>query len=237
MSTATNLSRAAGDAAVSDTEVRIRTAAIVLFAERGYAATGIRDIAGAAGITTAAIYHHFANKEELLVDIIRVGQQALNERTARSLEGVERPEQRLALLISGLVATHGINRMSALVGDTELRALTPDAPAYRELVQLRDDYEALWSRTLRDGASEGVFEFAAERSTRLGLLTMCTGISRWYRPGGELDLASLCAHFTDLGLAAVRARRGRRPVRAAAVTLVDPATVPRIPGEPEEEAA
>lgn len=38
-----------------------------LFAERGFSGVSMRDIARSAGITQAAIYHHFANKEELYI--------------------------------------------------------------------------------------------------------------------------------------------------------------------------
>lgn len=46
-----------------------------LFAERGYIQTSIRDIARAASVTTGAVYGHFRNKADLLVE-------AISERTA-----------------------------------------------------------------------------------------------------------------------------------------------------------
>jgi len=44
---------------------RIRDAAIGLFAERGIAATTIRDIAAAAGVSSGLLRHHFGSKESL----------------------------------------------------------------------------------------------------------------------------------------------------------------------------
>ncbi len=44
---------------------RIRDAAIALFAERGPAATTIRDIAQAAGVSSGLLRHHFGSKEGL----------------------------------------------------------------------------------------------------------------------------------------------------------------------------
>lgn len=44
-------------------------AAITLFAERGIDGTSMRDIAQAAGVREAAIYRHFASKEELAREI------------------------------------------------------------------------------------------------------------------------------------------------------------------------
>ena len=50
-----------------------------LFAEQGYIQTSIRDVARRGGLTTGAIYGHFKNKADLLVE-------AINVRTAEELE-------------------------------------------------------------------------------------------------------------------------------------------------------
>ena len=42
-----------------------------LFAEKGYDATSIQDIATAAGITKSSVYHHIRSKEELLETVCR----------------------------------------------------------------------------------------------------------------------------------------------------------------------
>ena len=53
---------------------RLLEAAMRLFASKGYAATSVRDIVGAAGVTAPSLYHHFGNKEGLFLAIIRAGQ-------------------------------------------------------------------------------------------------------------------------------------------------------------------
>jgi AcrR family transcriptional regulator len=54
-----------------------------LFAEQGYMQTSIRDIARRASVTSGAIYGHFRNKADLLVEVI-------NMRTADELEASSR---------------------------------------------------------------------------------------------------------------------------------------------------
>lgn len=49
---------------------RIVEAATELFAARGYDGVSIRDLAGACGITSAALYYHFSGKPELLRTVI-----------------------------------------------------------------------------------------------------------------------------------------------------------------------
>src|SRR6476646_8925471 len=51
-------------------ENQILTEATRLFAERGFAATSLRDIADAAGMTRPALYHYFANKEAMLARLV-----------------------------------------------------------------------------------------------------------------------------------------------------------------------
>jgi TetR/AcrR family transcriptional regulator, cholesterol catabolism regulator len=217
---------------VTDTSTRVRAAAVYLFATRGYAASSIRDIAREVGITNAGVYHFVANKETLLLDLMREGQRSLSEATEASLAGVDRPEDRLALLISGLVGAHVVNRMISLVTDGEIRALAPGSEPHDEVVAMRDTYEASWRDVLRDGVDGGVFEVCDQSLTRLALLSMCTGVSEWYNPVGPADLNTITREFVGIGLAAVRARRDRRQVTVDDVPVVDPARLPRLPWEP-----
>jgi len=48
-------------------------AAARLFAQRGYAATSMRDIAQAAAMLPGSLYYHFAAKEDLLAAVYEAG--------------------------------------------------------------------------------------------------------------------------------------------------------------------
>ncbi len=217
---------------VTDTGARVRAAAVYLFATKGYAAASIRDIAREVGITNAGVYHFVANKETLLIDLMREGQRSLMDLTEAALAQVERPEDRLATLISGLVGAHVVNRMVSLVTDGEIRALTPGTEGHDEIVAMRDAYELRWREALRDGVEQGVFTVADQRLSRLALLSMCTGVSQWHDPNGSAALEDIAAHFVGVGLAAVHAQRDGQPLTVADVTSLDPTAIPRLPWEP-----
>jgi AcrR family transcriptional regulator len=53
-------------AAAPDTRRRILAVALELFSAHGYAGTSMRDLAEALGMTKAALYYHFASKEQIL---------------------------------------------------------------------------------------------------------------------------------------------------------------------------
>jgi TetR/AcrR family transcriptional regulator, cholesterol catabolism regulator len=212
----------------TDAGERIRTAAVLLFARQGYAATSIRDLGKAVNMTNAGIYHHVTSKEALLADLMRVAQRGLIEATERMLAPYDRPGDRLCVLISSLTAIHARNPMTTRVMDGELRSLTPGSAAHDEIIGLRDAYEAHWKHALADGVAQGAFRVADEKLTRLALMSMCTGTSEWYRPDGDSTLEQVCAEFVAIGLAAVRAPAD------AAVPTVDFSQLPDFPWEPPD---
>ena len=54
-----------------DTKERILSASLSLFARDGYEAVSVSDIAGALGMTKAALYKHFRNKRDIFDSILR----------------------------------------------------------------------------------------------------------------------------------------------------------------------
>ncbi|PZG12846.1 TetR/AcrR family transcriptional regulator [Nonomuraea aridisoli] len=57
-------------ATADDTRTRILDAARSLFAERGYAATSLADIAAAVGLTKTAVAYHFHPKDRLAAELL-----------------------------------------------------------------------------------------------------------------------------------------------------------------------
>ncbi len=58
---------------------RLLAAATDLFTERGYAATTVREIVGAAGVTKPVLYYYFGNKEGIYLELMREGFAGLDE--------------------------------------------------------------------------------------------------------------------------------------------------------------
>jgi AcrR family transcriptional regulator len=204
----------------TSTPQRIRATAIRLFAERGFHGTGIRDIATAADTTLSSLYHHFGSKDDLLVDIMVDGMAPLTIAARQVRAAFEGPAERLAMLVEQHVWAHGSDRLTTLVGDTEVRALTGERR--ERILGLRDGYEALWRGTVEEGAAQGVFDVEQPKITTLALLEMCTGVSHWYRPTGEVPLDVLCGLYADSALALVRASGHHEPIRRADLRLAHP---------------
>ena len=137
-----------------------------LVAARGFHAVGIGEIGAAAGVSGAAIYRHFANKQELLVALI---DRVIDELLANGRDIVsEAPDADTALrgLIQHHVAFALRDRAIITVYDQEVHNL-PDEPRRRlrrnqrlyanlwvdAVVVLRPD----WDRPHATAAVHGVF--------------------------------------------------------------------------------
>jgi AcrR family transcriptional regulator len=78
------------DAQAEETRIKIVRAAVKLFARQGYHKTTITDLAQAIGLTSGAIFHHFANKEAILngvVDWVERGMHVYSDITDNAEHG------------------------------------------------------------------------------------------------------------------------------------------------------
>jgi AcrR family transcriptional regulator len=64
---------------------RLLAAATDLFTQRGYAATTVREIVGAAGVTKPVLYYYFRNKEGIYLELMRQAFARLDELISDSI--------------------------------------------------------------------------------------------------------------------------------------------------------
>ncbi|MFB6398450.1 TetR/AcrR family transcriptional regulator [Polymorphospora lycopeni] len=79
-------SAARNEAMRAATREAVLTAAVRRFAQHGFAATNMRDIAREAGVSTGLIYQHHASKDELFTEVVTRAADGLFA-TARTLTG------------------------------------------------------------------------------------------------------------------------------------------------------
>jgi AcrR family transcriptional regulator len=182
-----------------DTGARIRDAAVRLFAARGYAATGIREIADDAGVTTAALYHHMGSKQDLLLTIMRDAMHELIDGARIAVAAAAGPPEELAGLARAHVMYNGENLLDAYVSDAEIRSLDP--PNRARIVKLRDGYEELWADVIARGVEAGDLWVSEQKLFRIAAIQMCNGITYWYTPSGPTPLAAIADELAGFVLA------------------------------------
>lgn len=201
----------------SDLDSEIRSAALELFASKGYAATGIRDIARHVGVSTASLYHYMTGKDDLLERMMRDVLLDFLEGAQQISEVIERPEERVAALIQFHVYFHVLRRLETMVLDVELRSLNDSSRG--KMIKIRDAYEHIWREAIERGLSDGVFHDIDSRLARLALMEMCTGVNSWFEPTGPSQPQVIAENFANLGLAMLDARRGKQKCVVANMQL------------------
>ena len=174
----------------------VRAAAVQLFAEYGYHAAPLRNIARMAGIQAASIYYHYANKEALLVEIMETHMQQLNASLERILREQTDPQQRLYDAIANHIRLHTSYKAEFFIIDTEIRALEGDHRRY--ILSLRDRYEFLLQELLRDGMERGVFRQSDVKVSSYAIIAMCTEVATWFRPNGRLSVQQVIDLYSQM---------------------------------------
>ena len=174
----------------------ILAAAVQLFAEYGYHAAPLRDLARLAGIQAASIYHHYPNKQSLLVEIMETSMLRLNSQLEHILQRDSDPRQRLHSAIASHIQLHTSYKAEFFIIDTEIRALTGEAHDY--ILALRDRYEELLQTLLRDGMEQGVFRPCDVKVTSYAIIAMCTQVATWFRSGGRLSVQQVIEIYSQL---------------------------------------
>jgi AcrR family transcriptional regulator len=144
---------------VEERRSQILRAAIRVFAQKGYAAATIRNIAGAAEVAEGTIYNYFRNKEDLLIHIPRHIAGPVFERLTLELpevHTVEEAEHALVALGSEMVRRVAANVRFVKVFLSAIPHLSPRArKEYLRLLPLAaaDVVEA----HVRQGIAAGIY--------------------------------------------------------------------------------
>lgn len=156
-----------------------------LFAEKGFGATTMREIAGRSGLQQSSIYYYFANKEEILSAIVgevnRLGLDRLANINAQGGSAALRLFRTIRYDATMLcLLPYDINEI------LRMRALQEDrfAGYWKDRQQLNDDVEAL----VTEGVASGELLEVDPRLTALTLLSDDEAVQNWYRPQGEHGL-------------------------------------------------
>ena len=108
----------------AETRAQLLSAGIRVFAERGYHAARLEDIAAAAGTTRGAVYWHFADKEDLLIALLERIVQRWNkgavDRTQPPSDAIKWLGLELAGNVADDAAETGLELAQRAVGALEL---------------------------------------------------------------------------------------------------------------------
>jgi AcrR family transcriptional regulator len=181
-----------------ETARRLMLAGVEAFAKRGYHATTTRDIAGAAGMSPAALYVHFPSKAALLFAISRYG----HEQTLALVENVVAraadPVERIRLVVEDFVAWHARRHTVARVVQYELHAL-PETE-FEIVAELRRRIERMVRDVITDGVAAGVFTVGDPKTAARAVLSLGVDVARWYTERSRQTPTALGKEYGELVL-------------------------------------
>ena len=182
---------------------KIKKSAVNLFYKKGYFATSMSNIAKVTGIRKSSIYHHYATKEDILLDIFRTTMHDLQNTLQLHLDRATGTKDKIKAVIYCHIIFHVQRQKEAIIADSELRGLT--TRNYTEIIQMRDDYERVIQNVLDEGVVEGIFAESDTKVISYAILSMCTAVCTWFKKSGRLSketVADIYADFILKGLAA-----------------------------------
>jgi len=145
------------EGAKAASRTRILGAARALFAERGYAACRVADVARRAGMSAGNVYWHFDSKEALLAAILAEGFGNVEAMTAEVAAAYGPARRNLDLLLERTLALYDQNALFMVIlgglmglgGQELIRALGFDMPG------ISGRYQANLRRVFAEARSEG----------------------------------------------------------------------------------
>ncbi|HEB91049.1 MAG TPA: TetR/AcrR family transcriptional regulator [Deltaproteobacteria bacterium] len=137
----------------AEREAEILEAARAVFAEKGYGATAVAEIAARAGVVEGTVYSYFESKRSLLIAVMKNFFEALIAETASGLSAIRGTENQLRFVIRRQLETFTSDLGLCRVIISEAR---PDIALYDEaILDLNRRYTGLALAVLEEGVENG----------------------------------------------------------------------------------
>jgi len=167
--------------------------------ENGYEATTMKDIAARVNLTAASLYHHFRNKDFLLLAVLEHGL----EQAIRQIEPIMKRDIPAADKLRQMIDTHIVGVTdnpaygSAMV--FEIKALMNASSAGRgsdrdEYIERRDNFfqqreifEALFQQVIKEGIASREFRQVDAGIVSKAILGANNWVGVWFKPTGRLS--------------------------------------------------
>jgi TetR/AcrR family transcriptional regulator len=187
-----------------------------LFASLGYDRASMSAIAAACGVSKAALYHYYRDKNELLFDVIRFHLEELLEAVEAANRQDLLPVDRLHALVVALLEAYDGADAQHTVQINELRLLPP--LQQKELKLMERELVKLFSEAIA-AVSPSLTDTVLLKPVTMSLFGMLNWAYLWFRSSGALsreDYANLVTKLIVDGTRGIVIERGsskRRPAK------------------------
>jgi AcrR family transcriptional regulator len=180
--------------------------AVRMFLERSYGRTSMDDVATQLSITKPALYHYFRNKEEILVEIYRLGTDLI-DKMLDAIEAEEKPGlDKVADFIAGYirVIAGDYGRAVIRLDDGEL------SKAGRKVVRGRKrEIDHRLRGMIEGGIKDGSIASCDAKIAAFLIAGAIHGMASWYEPSGPMKLETITEQYVRMLTAEFSALDGR----------------------------
>jgi AcrR family transcriptional regulator len=179
-----------------------------LFAQRGYTATSMNEVAAACGITKPALYHYWRDKHELLAQICEAHIARLQALVAEVHAERLPAEARLRRLILRFVEAYADAQAEHRVLTEDMKFLDPAASA--TIVAGQRAVVAAFAHAVL-AVRPGLGRAGLDKPLTMLLFGMINWMFTWLRPDGPLSHADMAPLVAELFLGGLNASTLHHP--------------------------
>jgi AcrR family transcriptional regulator len=180
-----------------------------IFRDRGVAETGMRDIAHAADLSAANLYHYFRGKDEILFFC----QDRALDRMLAAVDDARRAAPDAAGRLRHVLTAHLATLLDDVEGATAHLKVEWLSPALRKrIVAKRDRYERAVRRLVEDGVERGELVVDDPALVTRAMLGALNWTVTWFDPNGPKsagEVSRTMAEYLARGVVKSPLRRSR----------------------------
>lgn len=176
-----------------------------LFAERGYAATSMADVAQASDMTAGALYHYFPGKDDLLISIGEDLMDPLIELVEEVMAGVDEPADQLREFLRAWLLHYQVHRYHVRVVLQE--RLTFERELNSSVVRDKSKaFEDLLDSVLKAGEDDGTLVFDDRDLARSAVIGTVDHTPLWHSLANPSAAVKVADGYCDLLLRGIASK-------------------------------
>jgi TetR/AcrR family transcriptional regulator, cholesterol catabolism regulator len=192
-----------------DKKREILEVSVEIFSERGYRATGLRDIAERVGLRQPSLYHYFPSKEVILIELYeQVMEDSIQAVSSIAEKGLE-PDVAFRQVLEERIRYMCLNQRLVRIFFEEEAELPPQLT--KKLRRRQREYEDIYVKLLEAGVKKGKFQLST--TPRIALYALLGAVNwsyRWYNPEGLLSVEKLAHDIAEMLMRGIERTRVKK---------------------------
>jgi AcrR family transcriptional regulator len=178
---------------------RVFEVAAEVFHRKGYDNTSMSDVASAAGLTKAGLYHHISSKESLLYTVLDYGLDLTEAYVLEPLEHISDPLEKLKTMIDlhlRLVLQERNLEVTGLLHECKTLSSSDRAKINRR----KKEYVRIATNLIAEVAKKYNVKDLNAKLAAYALLGMLNWTYQWYKPSGSNTREEIVETFQQIFL-------------------------------------